>query len=794
MNHHCLTYCRPLLAAIALFASLHVAHARPIGGTDAQRLGTQSCVAGRVVDASNGAIAGAQVTVVSDRPGASTSTVTNQQGEFELVLDSGRYTVRVAANGFVEASRRVTLGEAATGTANFTLTVAGVQELVSVHTLGGYGVGAVSSATKTTTLLRDVPQSVSVISSVLIADQRMTSMADVTRYMPGVGFGQGEGNRDTPILRGNSTTSDFFVDGVRDDVQYFRDVYNVERVEALKGPNAMIFGRGGAGGVINRVTRQADWGQSREVSLQAGAWNNKRVTADYGRGLNQSVAVRATALYERSDSYREDVGVERYGFNPTAALRIGPNTTLRASYEYFRDERVADRGVSSLGNRPLVTEPGTFFGDPSQSPSDATVNLGSVTLEQRFSPRVTLRNRISYGDYDKFYQNVFPGAVNAMAGTVAISAYNNLTARQNLFNQTDVIVLARTGRIGHTVLAGAEFGRQETENFRTTGFFTSLGAAVSTFNAPLSSPTISLPIQFRQSASDADNRGVTTIAGLYAQDQIALTTRVQAVLGLRVDRFQASVANNRIADEFSSDDTLVSPRLGLVYRPVAPLSVYGSYSLTYQPRAGEQLSSLSATNQALDPEEFKNYEVGVKWDVVPAFAATAALYRLDRGNVVVPDPNNPTLSSLVDAQRTTGLELGLNGNVTRSWSVTGGYAYQDGEITRSISATAQAGAELAQLPKHAISLWNKYDFTPRIAAAIGVVNRSDVFTSTDNTVVLPGWTRIDAALYYNLTPMLRAQVNIENLFDKRYFLNAHSNTNITPGSPRGVRVALTTRF
>ncbi len=789
-----MTYCRPLLAAIALFASLHVAHARPVGATDAQRLGTQSSVAGRVVDSSNGAIAGAKVIAVSDRSGASASTVTNQQGEFEIVMDSGRYTVRVSANGFAEVSRRVTLGEAAIGTADFTLAVAGVHELVTVDAPGGYRVGVVSSATKTMTPLRDVPQSVSVISSALIADQRMSSMADVTRYMPGVGFAQGEGNRDTPILRGNSTTSDFFVDGVRDDVQYFRDVYNVERVEALKGPNAMIFGRGGAGGVINRVTRQADWGQSREVSLQAGAWNNKRVTADYGRGLNQSLALRATALYERSDSYREGVGIERYGFNPTAALRIGPNTMLRASYEYFHDERVADRGVSSLGNRPLVTEPGAFFGDPVQSPTDATVNLGSVTLEQRFGSRVTLRNRISYGDYDKFYQNVFPGAVNAAAGTVAISAYNNLTARQNLFNQTDVIVLARTGRIGHTVLAGAEFGRQETENFRTTGYFTSLGSTVSTFNAPLSSPTISLPLQFRQSASDADNRGVTTIAGLYAQDQIALTTRLQAVLGLRVDRFQAGVTNNRIAADFSGDDTLVSPRLGLVYKPVEPLSVYGSYSLTYQPRAGEQLSSLSVTNQALDPEEFKNYEVGVKWDVVPAFAVTAALYRLDRGNVVVPDPNNPTLSSLVDAQRTTGLELGLNGNVTRSWSVAGGYAYQDGEITRSISATAQAGAELAQLPKHAISLWNKYDFTPRIAAAIGVVNRSDVFTSTDNTVVLQGWTRIDTAFYYNLTAMLRAQVNIENLFDKRYFLNAHSNTNITPGAPRGVRVALTTRF
>ncbi len=371
------------LVALALSAPL-VVHVLPLHAAGpCQRPAAQSTVHGRVVDPSNGAIAGAQVTVTSDRPGAAASTVTNQQGEFEMVMDAGSYTVRVSANGFVEASRRFTLGGADTGTVNATLAVASVHELVTVDAAGGYGVGAVSSATKTMTSLRDVPQSVSVISRALIADQRMSSMADVTRYMPGVGFAQGEGNRDTPILRGNSTTSDFFVDGVRDDVQYFRDLYNVERVEALKGPNAMIFGRGGVGGVINRVTRQADWGRSREASLQAGSWNNKRVTADFGSGLSQVVALRATALYERSDSYRDGAGLERYGINPTAAFRLGPNTTLRAGYEYFHDERVADRGVSSFAGRPLVTDPGTFFGDPTQSPTDATVNLGSVTLEQR---------------------------------------------------------------------------------------------------------------------------------------------------------------------------------------------------------------------------------------------------------------------------------------------------------------------------------------------------------------------------------------------------------------------------
>ena len=788
---------RWLSCAVLCFSiSSAVAGAAPSAYADesVQESASQAVVRGRVLDSSSAAIAGAHVTATSDRPGAPASAVTNQQGDFEIALTPGRYTLHVSATGFAEASRHLTVGLDTAVAADFTLAVAGIQQEVSVAAAIGYSTPAVSSATRTTTPLRDVPQAVSVVSRTLIADQRMSSMADVTRYMPGVGFAQGEGNRDTPILRGNSSTSDFFVDGVRDDVQYFRDVYNVDRVEALKGPNAMIFGRGGVGGVINRVTRHADWGQSREASLQFGSWDNKRFTADAGSGLNETVAVRATALYEDSDSYRDRVGIERYGFNPTVAFRVGPETTLRASYEYFHDERIADRGISSFNGRPVETARGTFFGDPSQSPTHATVNRFSTHVEHRFGSRVTLRNTLGYGDYDKFYQNVFPGAVNAAATTVAISAYNNATTRQNLFNQTDLTVAAQTGRFRHTLLVGTEFGRQETDNFRQTGFFSSLGASVTIFNAPLAAPTISLPLEFRQSATDANNHGVATVASAYVQDQIALSKRVDAVVGLRFDSFEASVTNHRTGTDLTSDDGLLSPRLGLIYKPVAPLSLYGSYSLTYLPRAGEQLSSLSLTNQALDPEEYRNYEVGAKWDVVPSLSFTAALYRLDRGNVIVPDPTDPTVSLLVDAQRTKGLELGLNGNITRAWSVAGGYAYQDGEMTRAISATAQAGAAPAQLPAHSLSLWNKYEFTPRVEAALGVIYRGDVFTSTDTLVVLPNWTRSDAAVFYNVTSRIRVQINIENLFDEEYYLYAHNNTNITPGSPRALRFALTTRF
>jgi catecholate siderophore receptor len=747
-------------------------------------------IRGRVVDPTGAPIAGARVSVGSSPSRRAVSTLTDARGDFAIAVPVGVHHVIVTASGFSEASQRLT---AAGPPVQFTLQIAGVTETVRVAAPARYHVPVVSSATRTPTPLRDVPQAVSIVSRELMADQTMASMSDVVRYMPGVGIAQGEGNRDTPILRGNSSTSDFFVDGVRDDAQYFRDVYNIERVEALKGPNAMVFGRGGVGGVINRVTRQADWMSAREASVQFGSWHNRRATLDLGHGIQDTAAVRITGMFEDSDSYRAGAGVERYGINPTLAFRLGPRTILRAGYEYFHDARTADRGITSLDGRPVAADPATFFGDPALSRARATVNLLSSVVEHTFGNGMTLRSRVGYGSYDKFYQNVFPGAVDA-AGRVSLSAYNNATPRQNVFSQTDLIVTRRTGRISHTILAGAEMGRQASENLRQTGYFAAAQPNVTTLFVPLASPTVSARVDFRPSATDADHRSVATVAAAYAQDQVALSRHLQAVLGVRVDRFDVRLHNNRNGADVASHDDLISPRAGLILKPIEPLSLYGSYSLSYLPRAGEQLGSLTVTNQALDPERFQNYEVGAKWDITPALALTSAVYRLARENVAVPDPTDATRSILVDAQQTQGLEVGFNGNVTRSWSMAGGYAYQRGEITQSISATARAGSMLAQLPRHSMSLWNKYDVTTRLGAALGVIYRDEIFTSTDNLVRLPGYTRVDAGVFVNLSAKLRAQLNVENLSNRRYYAFAHNNFNITPGSPRSVRVALTTRF
>jgi catecholate siderophore receptor len=638
--------------------------------------------------------------------------------------------------------------------------------------------------------LRNVPQSVTVIDRALIRDQGMQSMADVVRYIPGITMGQGEGNRDQPTIRGNGTTSGFFTDGMRDDAQYFRDLYSVERVEGLKGSNALIFGRGSGGGVLNRVTKEAGWAPVRQLTLQGGSHGNRRGSIDVGQGVSTRVAGRLNAMYENSDIFRRGVSIERYGVNPTATIRAGASVRVTAGYELFTDLRTADRGVPSFTGAPLQSDITTFFGDPGISHSDALVHSGVIGVDYEAGPGLTVRNRTRYSNYDKFYQNVFPGAVNPAGTEVSISAYNNRNDRTNLFNQTELVWRGETGPLRHTLLGGVELGRQVSDNFRNTGFFND---ATTSVTAPVSNPTISVPVTFRQSATDADNHVTNGTASVYAQDQLELGARWQVVLGVRFEQFHTSYLNNRNGQALARTDNMVSPRAGLIFKPEDAISVYGSYSTGFLPGSGDQFSSLTVTSAALEPEKFVNYEAGAKWDVHERLALTTAIFQLDRRNTIAPDPTDPALVVQTGSQRTRGFELGVAGSIASWWQVTGGYTNQSAIITSPTTAAA-AGQQVALVPRHTVSLWNRYDLSSQWGAALGLVYQDRMFAAIDNTVTLPDFTRVDAALFFALNRHLRAQLNVENVLDARYYGTAHSNNNISPGAPRAARLVVTTGF
>lgn len=753
----------------------------------AQVATNKTLLRGKVVDPNRAAIPGADIW--ASGKGLPSSVVTDRNGEFSLMLEPGQYHVRVTAEGFSEVTETVDL---LTGKSSqpleIVLPVGPSNATVTITDIAAYGVNSINSATKTLTPLRDIPQSISVVTKEQIRDQAMSSVADVVAYVPGITAHQGENNRDQLVIRGNNTSADFFLNGVRDDVQYYRDLYNVERVEALKGPNSMTFGRGGGGGVINRVTKEAGFSSLREITLQGGSFGNKRFTGDFDQPLGNKFAFRVNGLYEHSGSFRDGVDLERYGLNPTATLILSSKTALNFSYEHFYDERVADRGIPSFLGKPVDVPIETFFGDPDNSTAWVGVNLASASIDHQ-AGRFNIRNRTMFGDYDRFYQNYVPGSVTADKLFVSISSYNNATKRRNVFNQTDVTFTARTGSIRHNFLVGAEVGRQLTDNFRQSGFFNTATSIL----VPLSNPTISTPVTFRQNATDADNHIKTNLGATYLQDQIEINRYLQVITGVRFDYFDLQFHNNRNSQDLRRIDRLVSPRAGVIFKPVTDLSIYGNYSVAYLPSSGDQFSALTTITQQMKPEKFSNYEFGAKWDIRRNLSLTAAVYRQDRTNTRSLDPNDPARIVQTGSQRSNGFEFDLKGRVTSKWSVAGGYAYQDAFISSATVSEAK-GAHVGLVPAHSFSLWNHYKVFPRLGLAMGIIRRSDMFTSFDNTVVLPGYTRADAAVFFSITERWRLQANVQNLFDTTHYATAHSNNNISPGAPRGARVALVARF
>jgi catecholate siderophore receptor len=561
----------------------------------------------------------------------------------------------------------------------------------------------------------------------------------------------------------------------------------------------MIFGRGGGGGVVNRVLKEADGTTIREVTMGGNSYPGGRMSTDLGQAINQDLAVRFNAFHENSDSYRDFVNLERYGFNPTVTFAPNDTTTVKLSYEYLHDNRTTDRGIPSqvraggaLPQFAYNTSPSSYFGNPNLNYAVADVNIANAVIEHDFENGFSMKNSSQFADYRKFYQNVYPGGPVNLAGTsYNLTAYNNETDRQNLFNQTDLTLKIDTGPARHTIVLGGEVGRQSGLSYRQNGFFNN---ATTTFAVDPRNPVSYVPVTFRNTATAANNTYGLDLGAIYVQDQVEITRYLQLIGGLRFDHFDLESRDRRTNVVQSRVDDLVSPRAGIVLKPVDNLSVYYSYSVSYLPSAGDQFSTLSPGLVIAEPEKFVNNEVGLKWVILPRLQLATAIYDLDRTNQRLPDPNNAGFFITSGATKTRGFEASLAGYITDTWQVTGGYAYTDARITSANSATVIAGNRVGLVPFNTFSLWNRYQFNPTWAAAVGIIQYTNFYASSDDTVLLPEFTRVDAAIFFRLNEMWRAQLNIENLFDRGYIATADGNNNITPGSPRVFRLSATANF
>ena len=494
-----------------------------------------------------------------------------------------------------------------------------------------------ASGLKAPTPLIDVPQTVTVITREQLDDQGVTQLGDALRYVPGVVVTQGEGNRDQIVLRGQNTTADFFLNGVRDDTQYYRSLYNIERVEVLKGANALLFGRGGGGGVINRVRKAPSLAAaSFGANAAVGTFGEYALSADLNQPLSQSVGARLNGTYEEFDNHRQDYNGRFIGVNPTLAFTPGPDTRIDLSYNYDDDRRTADRGIPSLGgpsdiDMPLEGFRDTFFGRADINIAKVQAHIAELRVAQQLADGLTLNLAGQYSHTDKYYGNVFAsGAANAATRTVELSAYNSASVRENWIGQANLVWQGKTGPIGHTLLAGIEAGDQATVARRSEGVFQ--GSNVVTLAERIAIPAVTFGAPSR--STDAKVRTFSA----YVQDQIELAPFLQIVGGVRYDEFKISADNLLNTTSAVRTDRKWSPRAGVIVKPKANVSFYGSYTRSFLPQSGDQFSALDATQATLAPEEFTNLELGAKWELTPALALTAAAYRLDRKNSRFNDP------------------------------------------------------------------------------------------------------------------------------------------------------------
>lgn len=653
-----------------------------------------------------------------------------------------------------------------------------------------YNAPTATTATKVEAPLRDIPQTVNVVPQQLLQDQAVRSMEGALKWVPGVGLSHGDGQRDQVTIRGFTAIADQFVDGLRDDALYFRDLSNIEQIEVIKGPASVLYGRGSSGGLINRITKKPGMDKT-EVAATVGSWNQRRGEFDLARNFGENgISFRVTGAVERAESYRNQQFLKREALAPSLLFKFSSDTSLLLQADYLSDRRVTDFGIPAYRGRPVDVPARTYYGAANARNTDyseSEVTSLGFTLNHRFNDQFSIRNAFRRYDYSLDRNNTLVGSVNEATLRASLNRSNVKRDEDGYFNQTELTQKLDLAGMKHQILYGAEFGKQNKDQlFRTQNNI----ATVSLFN-PV--PPV---LPFRVSAAPAtDNLGIMKTASFYLQDLVTISDQWKALAGVRYDRFQQETDERRPGQrDLNRTDRAWSPRVGLVYQPTLTQSYYASVSKSFQP-SGESFP-LAASNADIAPEKTTNQEIGAKFDLFDGKAsATASLFRLERTNIKATDPVTNRLIP-IGVQRTDGLELTFSGELPGGWQIWSGYAYLDAAITSSIARDAGQpveGKRATLTPKHTANLWLTKNLGHGLRAGAGANYVADRFANAGNTVTLPSYTTVDAMVAYRVAKW-DLQLNINNLFDRDYIVSGHGtspNLNL-PGAPRNVQ--LTARY
>ncbi|HAA33658.1 MAG TPA: TonB-dependent siderophore receptor [Cyanobacteria bacterium UBA8553] len=669
-----------------------------------------------------------------------------------------------------------------------------IEVTVTGQRLSRYQVPSASAATRTNAPTRDIPQTIQVIPQQVLEDQGATQLSDALRNVPGVApdnssltiFG------DAFRSRGFSSGRDYFTNGVRNAFGGFnlnQETANIEQVEVLKGPASVLYGQGEPGGIINLTTKQPLRDPFYAVELTIGNFDFYRPTIDISGPLNadRTALYRLNAAYQNSNTFVDFLDLERYFVAPVVSLQIGQNTTLSFEGQYQRDNRLDYAGLPAVGTilpNPFGRVPiSRYLGDPTREDQIRSVGSAGYRLEHRFSDNLRLRNSFRAELLTIDEDVIFTNSLLEDNRTVSRGAFRNNLDAQNYALQTDVIGTVTTGIVKQELLAGVELRRTD----QNLELFNADVPSIDLFEPVYGIPPLSYTLS--QRTFEQQN-----LVGVYLQNLISIGESVKILLGGRYDWVE-QLTDNKITDEsLSQEDTAFSPRVGIVYQPIEPVSLYASYSRSFAPSFSA--GTRNADGTPFEPTTSQQFEVGVKTELLNGrLSTTLAAYQITKQNVITIDPERPQFSIQVGEQQSRGIEFNVVGQILPGFNIIAGYAFTDTEITKDNSGNE--GNEFNNVPRHSGSLWATYEIQSGTFRGLGF--GAGIFAVGDrkgdlaNTIELPSYLRTDAAIYYR-GDNWRAALNFKNLSNERYFESATFRDGIYPGAPLTIQGTFSVNF
>ncbi|MEX5746944.1 TonB-dependent receptor [Massilia sp. X63] len=748
------------------------------------------------------------------------TTITSQASSSFIKSKKHSRLSTTSMSAAVLATLAMPLAVHASGVADAAPELAADAKLPQVHVTGGNDravQGPVrASSDKFTAPLLDTPKSVTVVTSETISQTGAVSLTDALRTVPGITIGASEGGNpvgDNLFIRGYNAQTDTYIDGVRDSGSQSREIFAIEQVEVVKGPNSALGGRSSAGGGINIVTKTARDTNFNNATVGLGTDKYARVTADINRVVGANTAFRLNTMVHANDvAGRDVVGGERWGIAPTVTFGLNGPSRAILSYYHMQSSEIPDTGIpfnnpvtsgpdlaKNGGGTPFTVDREAFYGLKNRDFRDTRTDVATVDLRHEFASGLALRNVTRWGKTGQEYIYTQPDDSKGNTvryGTVWRRANTRDVDTRTLANATSLSGELRAAGIKHSFNVGVEFSREETDrgsfvftpgtNNPLTGSFTcpTAGAATLYNCTTLVNPNPHDPWVYTRSKSPTLTSVETRTRAVYGFDTIEFTPQWLLNIGARWDDFSSTLNTPATATQARVASSFDTYQAGLVYKPKANGSIYVSWATSATPPGndgGDGLDALSVAVQNLQPQKSRSIELGTKWEVLPGgrLSASAAVFKSDMDNARVTAPDGSTQN--VGRKELKGVELGLSGRITKAWTVFGGYTYLDGVIadngfvnTGTSSAPVWSpspfnGNAFPTTPKHSASLWSTYAVGKAFTFGVGANYVDRQFANVNNTKYSPSYTRFDAMATYALNPSVSFQLNIQNLTDKLYF-------------------------